>query len=89
LPKLDLTKKRERLRRGRSRWNGPLFVLIAPLLLLAGSWGQMALVNIAGRPGVSSLVQQHIYSAIYWLKYNTPKDSIYLSVSDWRFKHGG
>src|SRR5205807_1677564 len=89
LPKPDLTKKREGLRKRRSRWNGPLFVLIALLLLFAGSWGQVTMLNVAGSPGVSSLAQQQVYSALYWLKGNTPGNSSYLSVSDWRFTYTG
>src|SRR5437016_5501898 len=89
LPKPDLTKKRDALRRRRIKWNGPLFVVMALLFLLVGSWGQTTVANVAGSPGVSSAAQQGVYSALYWMRDNTPENSSYLSVSDWRFTYTG
>jgi hypothetical protein len=37
--------------------------------------------------GVSANAQSSVYSALYWLKNNTSTDSVYLSISDWRFTY--
>ena len=89
LPKQDATVKRQAFRRGGSRWKARFFVLIPVILLLAGSWGQRTIENVIDSPDVSSQAQQQVYSSIYWLRDNTPQNSAYLSVSDWRFTYSG
>jgi len=89
IPKHDATVKRQAFRRDRDRWKAKLFVFIPLVLLLVGSWGQRTVENVIDRPEVSSQAQQQVYSTIYWMRDNTPKNSTYLSVSDWRFTYSG
>ena len=89
IPKHDATVKRQAFRRDRDRWKARLFVFIPLVLLLAGSWGQRTVENVIDRPEASSQAQQQVYSTIYWMRDNTPKNSTYLSVSDWRFTYSG
>ncbi len=88
LPKRDLTKQRRAFGGGGRGWKGGVLFLIL-LLILAGSWGERTVANVANGTDSSSLAQQQVYSAIYWLKDNTPKNSSYLTVSDWRFTYTG
>src|SRR3989442_3859116 len=87
IPKHDATVKRQAFRRERSRWIARLFVYIPLILLLGGSWGQRTVGNVIENPDVSSQAQQQVYSSIYWLRDNTPQNSTYLSVSDWRVSY--
>ncbi len=62
-----------------------LLLLLSPILV--SSWGQTLVADSTTDTTPYSNSQQNVYSAIYWLKDNTPSDSKYLSVSDWRFTY--
>jgi len=89
LQKEDQTTKREGIRSARSKRGSAMFILVSLLLILVGSWGQRTVENIASNSDVSAQAQRQVYSAIYWLGDNTPQNSRYLSVSDWRFTYTG
>jgi hypothetical protein len=78
-------------KRGRmgSGWGLNLKVALVLVLLLSpivvGSWGEKEITDALTGTGTSAQIQQDVYSAMYWLKNNTPAGSRYLSVSDWRF----
>ena len=67
----------------------PRAVLIIIFLgtLLIGSWGQTIIVDSISNSTVASQSQLSVYDSIYWLVSNTPNNSKYLSVSDWRFTY--
>lgn len=60
-------------------------ILISPLVY--GSWGHTVIVDSISNVAATSQVQKEVYSAIYWLKYNTPTNSTYLSLTDWRMTY--
>ena len=45
------------------------------------------IVNSTANISSTSQVQKEVYSAIYWLNNNTPTNSTYLSLSDWRMTY--
>jgi hypothetical protein len=62
-------------------------VIIVLGAILVGAYGQMMIFDAISNTSVSSQSQSNVYTAIYWLKENTPNNSQYLSVSDWRFTY--
>jgi hypothetical protein len=90
VPKPSLTKKRRGFNRHRSKRSVAIFISLSLVLIFVGSWGQRTIEN-ATSPDASAQAQaqQQVYSAIYWLRDNTPRNSTYLSVSDWRFTFTG
>jgi hypothetical protein len=56
-------------------------------LIIVGSYGTQVVLSSAEDTSTISQSQQYVYSSIYWLKDNTPSNSTYLSVSDWRFEY--
>jgi hypothetical protein len=86
LPKLHPPRRRGQSRIGQYAKIGVvLAILLAPLV--AFSWGQTTVSDSLSSTGISAEAQRDVYAAIYWLKSNTPADSRYLSVSDWRFTY--
>ncbi len=70
---------------------GKLRVAVLVILLTSpmiyGSWGQtVATDSITGR-ATTAQAQRDVYAAIYWLKDNTPSNSTYLSLTDWRLTY--
>jgi hypothetical protein len=70
-----------------SFWKIALILLITILPLLYGSWGDQMVVNSLTNTSAASAQQTYVYNAIMWLGNNTPNDSSYLAVSDWRFTY--
>lgn len=64
-------------------------LILAALLVptVVDSWTQYAVFDASTRASASSHAQQEVYSAIYWLKDNTPANSTYISLTDWRFTY--
>jgi hypothetical protein len=62
-----------------------LFITIVPLLV--ASWGQMMIAFSTSNTSASAQQQTYVYNAIMWLGSHTETDSVYLSVSDWRFTY--
>jgi len=85
LPKSGQTKRR-RMGSGQGR---NLTVALVIVLLISpiavGSWWENGVTGALTDTSTLSQTQQNVYSAMYWLKNNTPAESSYLSVSDWRF----
>lgn len=65
----------------------PALVALLLATIFYGSWGQNVVVGSLSNPGVSATQQRDVYNAIYWLKNNTPINSTYLSVTDWRLTY--
>jgi hypothetical protein len=86
LPKSRVPKRR-RLGSGQGRLNLKVAIVIVLLLspIVVGSWGEKDITDALADTGTTAQAQQDVYSAMYWLKNNTPAGSRYLSVSDWRF----
>ena len=87
VPKLRVARKG--LRRGRKTGYPATLVVLLILLvpILATSWGEITLSDSLTNPQLSSSSQQNVYTALSWLQANTPTNSSYLSVSDWRFSY--
>jgi len=86
LPRLKIQKRRS----GESNALGQYARVASVLLLLlvpmvVGSWGTNTVVDVTSNVQVQVQSQQSIYSAMSWLKSNTPTNSTYLSITDWRF----
>lgn len=62
-----------------------LVLLLSPIVV--GSWGEKEITDALADTATSARAQQDVYSAMYWLKNDTPAESRYLSVSDWRFTY--
>ena len=62
-------------------------ILIIFGAILIGSWGQAVFTDSVTDSGLVSQSQVSVYSSIYWLKDNSPNNSKYLSVSDWRYTY--
>jgi len=60
-------------------------IIIIFAAILIGSWGQAIITDSVTDSGVVSQSQASVYNSIYWLRDNTPNNSKYLSVSDWKF----
>ena len=65
---------------------GFVFVVLLGGIII-GSWGTSVVADSVSNTGIVSQSQQSVYNAIYWLGSNTPNNSQYLSVSDWRFTY--
>lgn len=66
-----------------ARVGAVLFLLMAPVVV--GSWGTtMVSYDVTGTQ-LQAQSQHSVYTALYWLKDNTPPNSTYLTVTDWRF----
>jgi len=80
-----------RVRSGRASGRSPLLVMSIMILivgsLILGSYGTSIVGSEISNGSVNYQSQDYVYSAIYWLKGNTPNGSRYLSVSDWRFTY--
>ena len=79
-------------RRTGSSQSGRLILTIGIIVLIlipivATSWTEISAVDSVNDPGDSSAFQSSVYSAMYWLKANTPNSSVYLSATDWRFTY--
>lgn len=62
-----------------------LFLILIPMI--GGSWGvRMTQDAMAGASAVPQ-TQTSINASISWLGFNTPQNSSYLSVSEWRFTY--
>jgi hypothetical protein len=55
--------------------------------LLIGAWGVMVVSDATSGTQVFSQAQYQVYDSIQWLGQNTPANSSYLSVSDWRYSY--
>ena len=79
----------KRTRAGQSGSVLPRAFVFAVLLggIIIGSWGTSVLADSVSNTGLVSQSQHSVYNAIYWLGSNTPNNSKYLSVSDWRFTY--
>ena len=53
--------------------------------MIVGSWGQYVVADSTSSTTQVSQAQVADYSAMQWMKSNTPNNSQYLSVSDWNF----
>jgi hypothetical protein len=60
-----------------------LIILLTPFVI--GSWGTTAVADALTNTSASKQAQEDVYSAMVWLKANTPANSHYLSATDWRF----
>jgi hypothetical protein len=69
-----------------SLWRIFLVVLIFAGIL-AGSWSEMMLVDSQTNTTLSSQTQTQVYSALLWMEDNTPRNSSYLTLTDWRFAY--
>lgn len=68
----------------------PLKVVLVILLLtplLYGSWGHTILTDSLSSTSSNATAQREIYTAINWLDNNTPRNSTYLSVTDWKLTY--
>lgn len=64
-----------------------IIVLLFLLPILYGSWGNRIITDSISNAHATAKVQNDVYSSIYWLKYNTPTNSTYLSLTDWRMTY--
>jgi hypothetical protein len=62
-----------------------LAILLIPIV--ATSWAEVSTADALSNPGDSATAQNSVYTAMYWLKSNTPNDSVYFSATDWRFTY--
>lgn len=60
-----------------------LLLIISPVVV--GSWTTSLVSDATTNTEAQAQSQQNIYSAMMWLKANTPTNATYLSVTDWRF----
>jgi hypothetical protein len=70
-------------------WRKPaaaVFVVLAVAAVANGSWGMQTLL-LPTSPAAQDTAhfQEAAFSALQWLRQNTPNTSIYYSVTDWRF----
>jgi hypothetical protein len=91
LPKAPGPLTLKRRRKGATRrWHNlktivVLLVLLVPVVV--NSWGQFAVGDSTTSTDDYAGAQRQVYTAMYWLKDNTPQNSTYLSVTDWRFEY--
>ena len=62
-----------------------LALLLVPIV--ATSWTEVSTADAINNPGDSATAQTSVYTAMFWLKGNTPNGSIYFSATDWRFTY--
>lgn len=89
LPQADTSRRKTR-RRGSGLGRRVKFLIVIIVFLtpiVVNSWGQWAVTYATTETGDSAHAQQEVYNAMYWLRDNTPINSTYLSVSDWRFTY--
>ena len=72
---------------GQTKWTSTLVLLLILTSVAYGSWGQGALTDALTNSNSTAQAQRDVYTAIYWLKNNTPQDSTYLSLTDWRLTY--
>ena len=91
LPKTNATRatRRRRTFRGSGTQTTYFALAVILVLLVAGSWGEQVVADAAVDTSYLSQAQNSDNKAIYWLGQNTPANSTYLSVSDWRFTYTG
>jgi hypothetical protein len=91
IPSLNIRRKKSRRRSSNSeqylKAGAVLVILLIPLV--ANSWEQYALTDSTNDASAYAQAQRNVYSAMNWLENNTPSNSTYLSVSDWRFMYTG
>lgn len=66
-----------------------IVIILFLLPLLYGSWGNRVVTDSISNVSSTSQVQRDVYTSIYWLKSNTPANSTYLSITDWRMTYTG
>lgn len=88
LPKLKIQKRRS----GESNAVGQyakvgfvLAIMMSPIVI--GGWGTTLAGDVTSDVQIQAQSQTAVYSAMVWLQSNTPANSSYLSVSDWRFTY--
>ncbi len=89
LPKMQVS-VRERRRGSTKSWKYLQTIVILAVIMgpiVVNSWGQYALSDGLTNAGTYSKAQGDVYSAMYWLKDNTPGNSSYLAITDWRFTY--
>ncbi len=64
-----------------------LIILVFLVLTAANSWSQFAVTDALTSTADYSHAQQQVYTAMNWLKDNTPANATYLSLTDWRFTY--
>lgn len=84
LPKVE-PRRRRRPRSSSAYWKVGLVLVIILVSVLAGSWGSMLVSDAATNTGLFAQNQSYVNESIFWLGANTPQNSSYVSVSDWRF----
>ena len=62
-------------------------LLVSPLVV--GGWGEVMLADSVSSPAASATSQYDLSASMNWLKGNTPSNSTYLSVTDWRMTYTG
>ncbi len=89
VPKVATTVKKRRKGATKSWQYLKIFFVLTVLLVpvFVNSWDQFALSDALTSAGDYSNAQRMVYSAMYWLKDNTPARSTYASVTDWRFTY--
>jgi hypothetical protein len=90
LPRLKIQKKRRGESTATQRYAKVLVVLLVLLSpIVIGSWGTTMLSDSFTDTQAVSNSQSAVYSALQWIGSNTTSNSIYLSVTDWRFTYTG
>jgi hypothetical protein len=74
-----------RARRSESIIPRAIVIMLFFAAIVIGSWGQYAIADSLSNTAVIAQAQTQDYSAMQWLKENTPNGSQYLSTSDWNF----
>ena len=92
LPKIGQAPRGLRTRRrsgaGFGRYLTTILVLALLLVpIVATSWSEVSTADALNDPGDTATAQTSIYTAMYWLKGNTPSGSVYFSATDWRFTY--
>ncbi len=79
----------KRTKSGQSGSALPRMFIFVVLLggVIIGSWGTSSVADSLTQTNLASQSQYSVYNAIYWLGSNTPNNSQYLSVSDWKFTY--
>jgi len=83
LPKIEVSKGRRSS--PTTYWKAGLLLLLVLVPLLAGSWSVQLVSDATTGTQISSQAQLAVNTSMSWLETNTPKNSTYLSVSDFRF----
>jgi len=79
--------KRMKVTGGRSPVLTAAIILIAFGALFINAYGQLVVADSLSSTAIVYKTQDEVYTTIYWLKDNTPANSSYVSVSDWRFTY--